>query len=1046
MKSLYESIKSIMEMGGGGGQAQKSTAEKDAQDQARSSMSGSAQSWRNYSRGKENTLPKTVTKDKWNSKHDVSQTAPVAVRDNGVKPGNEKTPDSGIKPVKDTNLASQVGKPKTDRQTVQALGKKPAAVAAVKDQGQKDREAAADAANKVNQAAVAKQKDNEADKAPEEPKDRFSATSVEKPEAPEESGRAARALATPSKRASILPPDTMQKNLDKAKSNLDNMMTDKSDDEDSGSSAKAMASYSKSKSEDEPKPQASETPAPKAKEDGNTKTDADGRTYVRQKGVMGQPDTWNRSYASAGDFLNKIKGKGDINGKETTKESYVNKTFGVSNDLTASIMEVLKKKESSAPRNDKEQDLAAQYGDPKRITHGDVLVARGVIKPKKLKEWSLPKVKLEIVQAKDMSDEDRKKVGMERLNKPSSPSKDSTEPNTPPKDSGKPNRPQAYDGGKPNKPNIKESVGRRLALNALSRMVEGATSGPELDARYDKDKKDWENKGKAWQGSTPAWKKKDFDETPAGKAYSYLKNQDKQDKANSNKPTNEASDYTLDPKLKSPNSDEFHNRKQVAPVAAYDDDVKGQQKYKSRTSGGVWNKIKDKLGVDKPDENYGPKKESRDTPGNSYEHQCAIHVKSESFGEGRTVTTQHADPDHDGYIAWYDVMFEHGIEKYVPTAELEILVSETHMHSKRKKAMNEAAPEEDEYAPESAKAKRKAAADMGAGADKPAAAPATAPAGQAAMSYAPASSKQAEPAPAPAASGPKTNALGIAAQANVPGASALTSGKPAPAASGPSTNALGVQAQANVKGADALTGGASTPKPDTAQAAATPKPAQSDAMSAIDGGSIGTSQMSYSKAPADAKQGIAANAPAARVVSTSDGAKEAGYTQPNQRIAGFKSNARAREQAAGAAGVEAPLPGGNGKTIAQARQELGGKPVPGTPSAAAQNKPQASAAAAPAGQSARSADMDRRIADLRAKAQGAGIAPDRAQFTAGMKPGETRTATGSFNTATGEKSFNQSSSVQPPAGESPEEKARKLAAQKKPAGSYQGQGMVGNDF
>jgi hypothetical protein len=80
-----------------------------------------------------------------------------------------------------------------------------------------------------------------------------------------------------------------------------------------------------------------------------------------------------------------------------------------------------------------------------------------------------------------------------------------------------------------------------------------------------------------------------------------------------------------------------------------------------------------------------PVKENRDTPGNSYEHQCAIHVKNEQFGEGRTITTQHADPDENGNIAWYDVMFEHGIEKHVPTSSLEILVSESHMHSKRKK-------------------------------------------------------------------------------------------------------------------------------------------------------------------------------------------------------------------------------------------------------------------------------------------------------------------------------------------------------------------------
>lgn len=90
--------------------------------------------------------------------------------------------------------------------------------------------------------------------------------------------------------------------------------------------------------------------------------------------------------------------------------------------------------------------------------------------------------------------------------------------------------------------------------------------------------------------------------------------------------------------------------------------------------------------------NYNPKtgetehkyvKEGQDTPGNST-HQCAIHVKSEQFGEGRTLTSQHAEPDADGNIAWYDVMFDEGIKR-VDTTELEILVSENHMNHKKKK-------------------------------------------------------------------------------------------------------------------------------------------------------------------------------------------------------------------------------------------------------------------------------------------------------------------------------------------------------------------------
>lgn len=70
-------------------------------------------------------------------------------------------------------------------------------------------------------------------------------------------------------------------------------------------------------------------------------------------------------------------------------------------------------------------------------------------------------------------------------------------------------------------------------------------------------------------------------------------------------------------------------------------------------------------------------------------HNCATHVFHEQFGEGRTLTTQHADPDSEGNIAWYDVMFEHGIEKQVSVQEMKIVASESHMHSKKKKMKEE---------------------------------------------------------------------------------------------------------------------------------------------------------------------------------------------------------------------------------------------------------------------------------------------------------------------------------------------------------------------
>lgn len=66
-------------------------------------------------------------------------------------------------------------------------------------------------------------------------------------------------------------------------------------------------------------------------------------------------------------------------------------------------------------------------------------------------------------------------------------------------------------------------------------------------------------------------------------------------------------------------------------------------------------------------------------------HLCATKVMHKEWKEGRTLFSQHAEPAEDGSIAWYDVMFEHGIEKKVATVDLEILVSESHMSHKKKK-------------------------------------------------------------------------------------------------------------------------------------------------------------------------------------------------------------------------------------------------------------------------------------------------------------------------------------------------------------------------
>lgn len=65
-------------------------------------------------------------------------------------------------------------------------------------------------------------------------------------------------------------------------------------------------------------------------------------------------------------------------------------------------------------------------------------------------------------------------------------------------------------------------------------------------------------------------------------------------------------------------------------------------------------------------------------------HNCAKHVEHAEWGTGNTLAEEHAEPDESGNIAWYDIMFEHGLERAVPTASLNILVSEAHVHTKKK--------------------------------------------------------------------------------------------------------------------------------------------------------------------------------------------------------------------------------------------------------------------------------------------------------------------------------------------------------------------------
>jgi hypothetical protein len=70
-------------------------------------------------------------------------------------------------------------------------------------------------------------------------------------------------------------------------------------------------------------------------------------------------------------------------------------------------------------------------------------------------------------------------------------------------------------------------------------------------------------------------------------------------------------------------------------------------------------------------------------------HNCAKHVEHATWGKGTCMSEQHDAPDESGNIGWYDVLFDHGLEKQVPTDSLNILVSESHGHPVKKKAMKE---------------------------------------------------------------------------------------------------------------------------------------------------------------------------------------------------------------------------------------------------------------------------------------------------------------------------------------------------------------------
>jgi hypothetical protein len=66
-------------------------------------------------------------------------------------------------------------------------------------------------------------------------------------------------------------------------------------------------------------------------------------------------------------------------------------------------------------------------------------------------------------------------------------------------------------------------------------------------------------------------------------------------------------------------------------------------------------------------------------------HMCAKNVMHEKFGRGECLYGMHADPDENGHVSHYDIMFNHGIEKNMDIKECEVIHERMHGHKMKKK-------------------------------------------------------------------------------------------------------------------------------------------------------------------------------------------------------------------------------------------------------------------------------------------------------------------------------------------------------------------------
>ena len=62
----------------------------------------------------------------------------------------------------------------------------------------------------------------------------------------------------------------------------------------------------------------------------------------------------------------------------------------------------------------------------------------------------------------------------------------------------------------------------------------------------------------------------------------------------------------------------------------------------------------------------------------SKDHDCATVVEHPIWGLGKPIEKSHAIPDDNGFVAWYDVQFKHGVEEKVMAEDVKVLKNAHH--------------------------------------------------------------------------------------------------------------------------------------------------------------------------------------------------------------------------------------------------------------------------------------------------------------------------------------------------------------------------------